>query len=87
MLSRNQPFYPLLVLSLLVLSGWPAGGHSEQEPPEGETPPRGFRVEQIEQKRTEVISWVRVQVLTDTDTEKEVTHLKLCIIPRLKLRL
>jgi len=70
MRSCRKHFYPLLVLSLLALSGWPVSGHSEQETAEGGIPRKGFGVEHIEQKRTEAISWIRVQVAADTGTEE-----------------
>jgi hypothetical protein len=70
MRSRSRHIYPLLILSLLSLSGWPAVGRAEQEPPKGGTPAKGYRIERIEQKRTAVISWVRVQILTDAELDK-----------------
>jgi hypothetical protein len=69
MRSCTKRFYPLIILYLLALSGWPAIGHTEQETSEGGIPPKGFRVELIEQERTEAIAWLRVQVVTDTGTE------------------
>ena len=70
MRSYTKRFYPLIVLSLITLSGWPASGHPEQETIEGDIPRKGFRIELIEQKRTEVISWIRVQVVADTGIEE-----------------
>ena len=69
MRSCTKRFYPLIVLSLIALSGWPASGYPEQETAEGGIPPKGFHVERIEQKRTEVIAWLRIQVVANTDTE------------------
>jgi hypothetical protein len=69
MLSCTKRFYPLIVLSLLALSGWPASGHPEQETIQRDMPQKGFRVEQIEQERTEAIAWLRVEVVADTGTE------------------
>ena len=63
-------FSLLFVLSLLALPGWPAIGHAIEETPEGDISKKGFRIEQIEQKRTEAISWVRVQVVADTGVEE-----------------
>ncbi len=70
MRSCTRRLYPLVVLSLLALSGWPASGHSEQKTAKKGTSPKGFRVERIEQKRTEVIAWLRIQVVADTGTEE-----------------
>jgi len=69
MRSCTKSFHPLVILSLLALSCWPALGHSGQETDEAGIPPKGFRVEQIEQKRTEATAWLRVQVVADTGTE------------------
>ena len=69
MRSCTKRFYLLIVLSLVALSGWPASGHPEQETIEGDMPQKGFRVEHIEQRRTEAIAWLRVQVVADTGTE------------------
>lgn len=68
MRSCTKRFYPFVFLSLFALSGWPESGHSEQETAEGGIPPKGFHVENIEQKRTEAIAWLRIQVVADTDT-------------------
>ncbi|MGW8322447.1 MAG: hypothetical protein ACWGSD_12930 [Thermodesulfobacteriota bacterium] len=69
MRSCAKRFHPLVILSLLALCCSPALGHSEKETTEGDIPPKGFRVERIEQKRTEEIAWLRVQVVADTGTE------------------
>ena len=69
MRSCTKSFYPLVTLALLALCWWPARGHSEQETAEGSIPPKGFRIERIEQERTEAIAWLRVQVVADTGTE------------------
>ena len=66
----TESFFPLIVLSLLALSGLPVIGYAAEESPEGGIPRKGFRVEQIEQKRTEAISWIRVQVVADTGVEE-----------------
>lgn len=62
---RTVPF----VLLLAFLSGGTPEGHAGERPPLKESPPRGFRVERIEQQRTEAISWIRVEVVADTETE------------------
>jgi len=59
--------YPLIALSLIVLSGGTASGQAERETSGEGNPVKGFRVERIEQTRTEEISWLRVQVVADTD--------------------
>lgn len=59
-------YYPLLVLPLLALSGWTARGLAEQQTHGQGSAPKGFQIERIEQKRTEAISWIRVQVVADT---------------------
>jgi hypothetical protein len=69
MRSCAKRFYPFVVLSLFALSGWPASGYAEQETAEGDSPPNGFHIEHIEQKRTEAIAWLRIQVVADTNTE------------------
>jgi len=56
----------LLAACLLVASGSAETGHAEQGKAVGAKPSEGFRVESIEQKRTETISWVRIQVVADT---------------------
>jgi hypothetical protein len=70
MRSCRKRFYLLAVLSLLALSGWPPRGHPDQGAGGVEMPRKGFGVERIEQKRTETISWLRVQILADTGTEE-----------------
>lgn len=70
MRSYTRPIYLLLALSLLVLSGWKASGRSGQAPSERGSPPKGYRVDQIEQLRTEAISWLRVEVVADTEIEQ-----------------
>lgn len=60
----------VLAASLAVLTGRAERGFAEQGPnPNGEPQP-GFRVESIEQKRTEVIAWLRVQVVADTPPQE-----------------
>ena len=59
----------LLVLSLLSLSGSIESAYAEPETPDGETPLEGFRIERIEQKRTDEIAWMRIQVVADRGSE------------------
>lgn len=70
MRSCRKLSFPLVALSLFALSGWPTNVHPKQEATEAGIRPKGFRVEQIQQKRTEAISWIRVQVVADTGTEE-----------------
>ena len=69
MRSSRKPFYPLILLSLIAFSGWPAKGSTDQESSEGDIPQKGFRIESIEQKRTEAISWIQIRVVADTGPE------------------
>lgn len=69
MRSYTKRIYPIIVLSLLAMYRWPASGHAEQETAEGGIPPKGFRIERIEQERTDAIAWLRIQVVADTGTE------------------
>lgn len=56
----------LLAVCFTGLAGRPESAHGEpSKDPKGE-PLVGFRVEGVEQKRTEVIAWLRVQVVADT---------------------
>ena len=60
----------LLVVSLLSLSGLIESAYAEPETPNGEEPLEGFRIERIEQKRTDTIAWLRIQVVADRGSEK-----------------
>jgi hypothetical protein len=65
-----------LLLCLLFPSGSsPAGPAKPQETVET-SPAPGFRVEEIEQKRTDRISWLRVQVAADTGVAETWTALQ-----------
>ncbi len=66
MRSRTRLVYALLLLSLLHLSGGSASGRAKPGAAEQNRPVKGIRIERIEQKRTEAIAWLRVQVLADT---------------------
>ena len=56
----------LIVVCLFVVSGSTGNGYAEQGKAVGAKPSEGFYVESIEQKRTETISWIRIQVVADT---------------------
>jgi hypothetical protein len=60
----------LTAVSVLLLPGLTGNGLAEPETPEQGIPPEGFRIEQIEQKRTDVIAWLRVQVVANTGPEQ-----------------
>ena len=66
----TRRFCPLVVLSLLALSGWAASGRAEPETTKGGSPLKGFHVERIEQKRTEAIAWLHIQVVANAGTEE-----------------
>lgn len=70
MCSYKGPLTILLILSLFALTGLKASKRVDQGVPKEAPPPKGFRVERIEQKRTEMISWIRVQVVANTETEE-----------------
>ncbi len=70
MRACTRLLYPLLVLSLLHLSGWTSSGRAEPGTAGKGRPVKGFRIERIEQKRTETIAWLRVQVVADTGPEE-----------------
>ena len=60
----------LFVVSLLLLSGLTESGYAEGQKPKGKRPLKGFHVERIEQKRSDTIAWLRIQVLADTGSEE-----------------
>ncbi len=70
MRALTWPLFLLVALSLLSLPGWKAGGRPKREPSSEGLPSRGYRVDKIEQRKTEAISWLRVEVVADTGPEE-----------------
>lgn len=64
------PFCSFFLVSLLALSPWAATGRAKPQRGPDETSHQGYRIEGIQQKRTGTISWLRVQVVADTDLER-----------------
>ncbi len=66
----SRRYCPLLILALFALSGWTARGQAKQDAPGKGEASTGFHIERIEQKRTEEISWLRIQVVADTNMKE-----------------
>jgi hypothetical protein len=70
MQRRTRRLNVLLVLSLLALHGWTVRGHAKQEKTQRAGHGKDFHIEEIQQKRTEAIAWLRVAVVARTGLEE-----------------
>jgi hypothetical protein len=66
----GQGLFVLLFVCLLCLAGSTETGYAQGQRPKGQKPLKGVHVERVEQKRTDTIAWVRVQVVADKRPEE-----------------